>query len=137
MLKPMIILLNFPAVEMTQWFLTYAFIPKMILMSGSIYQKSCNRREIFGLMIKYETPTLWITISPAGSHSPIFMHIADHPIDFAVEIPSHTQRAELFAKDPAAAAVYYNTVLDAFCNHLLDTNKIAEVFSDMFHHIME
>ena len=88
-------------------------------ITGSIYQKSCNRREIFGLMIKYGTPALWITISPAGSHSPIFMHIAGQLIDFDLEIPSHTQRAELFAKDPVAAAVYYNTVLDAFCDYLL------------------
>ena len=47
------------------------------------------------------------------------MHIAGQPIDFDLEIPSHNQSAELFAKDPVAAAVYYNTVLDAFCNHLL------------------
>ena len=32
-------------------------------IKGSPYEKSANRREIFGLMIEYGTPALWITIS--------------------------------------------------------------------------
>merc|ERR1712121_459497 len=91
-------------------------------ITGSIYQKSCNRREIFGLMIKYGTPALWITISPAGSHSPIFLRLAGHDVNL-LEIPSHTERAKLFANDPVAAALYYNTVLNAFCEYLLGYNQ--------------
>ena len=94
-------------------------------INGSPYQKSANRREIFALMIAYGTPTLWITISPAGSQSPIFMYIADHPVDLS-QIPSHTERAKLFANDPVAAAIYYNTVLDAFCKYLLGYEQINE-----------
>ena len=30
-------------------------------VNGSPYQKKAYRREIFGLMIKYGTPVLWIT----------------------------------------------------------------------------
>ena len=59
---------------------------------GSPYEKSANRREIFGLMIEYGTPALWITISPAVSHSPIFLEIAGHKFDLS-EIPSHSERA--------------------------------------------
>ena len=39
---------------------------------GSPYQKASYRREIFGLMIHLGTPPLWITISPAVAHSPVF-----------------------------------------------------------------
>ena len=40
-------------------------------VKGSPYEKSANRREIFGLMVEFGTPALWITISPAASHSPV------------------------------------------------------------------
>ena len=40
-----------------------------------------------------------------------------------LEIPGHSERAELFAKDPVAAAQYYNIVLNAFCDHLLAYNQ--------------
>ena len=85
---------------------------------GSPYQKSSNRREIFGLMIQYGTPALWITISPALVHSPIFMRIAGQPVDLS-NIPSHVERAKLVANNPVAAAIYYNTVIDAFTKYLL------------------
>ena len=55
---------------------------------GSPYQKSSYRREIFGLMVQYGTPALWITISPAVSHSPIFLKIAGYTVDLS-QIPSH------------------------------------------------
>ena len=91
-------------------------------INGSPYEKSRNRREIFGLMVKYGTPTLWITISPAGSHSPIFLRLADHDVNL-LQVPSHTERAKLFANDPVAAASYYDTVLNAFCEYLLGYNQ--------------
>ena len=61
-------------------------------IKGSPYEKANNRREIFGLMIKYGFPLLWITISPAPVHSPIFMLLAGEPIDIDFsDIPSHTE----------------------------------------------
>ena len=87
-------------------------------VKGSPYQKKAYRREIFGLMIKYGTPVLWITISPAVSHSPIFMQIAGHKVDLS-DIPSHVERAKMVANDPVAAAIYYNTVIDAFVDYIL------------------
>lgn len=60
------------------------------------------------------------------------MKIASQPINFDMEIPSHTRRAELFAKDPVAAAVYYNTVLDAFCDYLLGYKQDN---GDLFGHV--
>ena len=87
-------------------------------VKGSPYQKKAYRREIFGLMIKYGTPVLWITISPAVSHSPIFMQIAGHKVDLS-DLPSHVERAKMVANDPVAAAIYFNTVIDAFTTYLL------------------
>ena len=84
-------------------------------------EKAFNRREIFGLMIKFGSPTLWITISPATVHSPIFLRLAnDRQIDFdLLDIPSHTERAKLVANNPVAAAIYYNTIIDEFTNYIL------------------
>ena len=87
-------------------------------VNGSPYQKKAYRREIFGLMIKYGTPALWITISPAVSHSPIFMQIAGYEVDLS-DLPSHVERAKLVANDPVAATIYYNTVMDSFTTYLL------------------
>ena len=92
---------------------------------GSPYQKSSNRREIFGLMIQYGTPSLWITISPAVVHSPIFMQIAGEAIDIDFSnIPAHVERAKLVANNPVAAAIYYNTVIDAFTKYLLGYKQL-------------
>ena len=92
---------------------------------GSPYQKASNRREIFGLMIKYGTPSLWITISPAVVHSPIFMQLAGEAIDFDFSnIPSHVERAKLVANNPVAAAIYYNTVIHAFTKYLLGYQQL-------------
>ena len=94
-------------------------------VKGSPYEKVNNRREIFGLMIKYGFPLLWITISPAPVHSPIFMLLAGEPIDIDISnIPSHTERAKLVANNPVAAAKYYNTILDAFTNYLLGYKQL-------------
>ena len=94
-------------------------------IKGSPYEKGSNRREIFGLMIQYGTPSLWITISPAAVHSPMFMQPAGEPIDFDFsDIPSHTERAKLVANNPVAAAIYYNTIIDEFINYILGWKKI-------------
>ena len=87
-------------------------------VKGSPYQKKSYRREIFGLMIKYGTPVLWITLSPAVSHSPIFMQLAGHEVDLS-NLPSHVERAKIVANDPVAAAMYYKTVINAFTTYLL------------------
>ena len=109
-------------------------------VKGSPYEKAFNRREIFGLMIKYGSPTLWITISPATVHSPIFMQLANgQSIDFDfLDIPSHTERAKLVANNPVAAAIYYNTIIDEFTNYILGWKKnMKEVSSDTLKHFME
>ena len=85
---------------------------------GSPYQKSAYRREIFGLMIQKGTPVLWITISPAVSHSPIFLQIAGYEVDLS-RLPSHVERAKMVANDPVSASIYFNTVIDAFTNYIL------------------
>ena len=91
-------------------------------INGSPYQKSTYRRQIFGLMIELGTPVLWITLSPAVTHSPIFMRIAGVEVDMS-EIPSHAERAQMVANDPVAAAIYFNTVIDAFTEHILGYKK--------------
>ena len=90
-------------------------------VNGSPFQKTTYRREIFALMVQMGTPVLWITLSPAVTHSPIFLQIAGYNVDLS-EIPSHVERAKLVANDPVAAAIYYNTIIDAFTKYLLGYN---------------
>ena len=87
-------------------------------INGSPYQKSTYRREIFGLMIREGTPVLWITLSPAVIHSPVFLRIAGYSVDLNA-IPSHVERAKLVASDPVAAAMYFNEIVDGFTEFLL------------------
>ena len=87
-------------------------------INGSPYQKSTYRRQIFGLMIQAGSPVLWITLSPAVTHSPLFLQIAGHNLDPS-RIPSNVERAILVANDPVASAIYFNTVIDAFTKYLL------------------
>ena len=87
-------------------------------INGSPYQKSTYRREIFGLMIQEGSPVLWITLSPAVIHSPIFLQIAGYNVDLSL-IPSQVERAQLVANDPVAAAIYFNEIIDAFTQYLL------------------
>ena len=87
-------------------------------VKGSSFQKAVYRKEILGLMIREGSPALWITLSPAGVHSPIFLQIAGHTVDLS-DIPSHVERAKLVANDPLAAAKYFNEVIDAFTKFLL------------------
>ena len=68
-------------------------------INGSPYQKSTKRNEIIGLMIQEGCPFLWITLSPAVTHSPIFLQIAGHDVHLS-QIPSHAERAKLVANDP-------------------------------------
>ena len=92
-------------------------------INGSPYQKSTYRREIFGLMIKEGSPVLWITLSPAVSHSPIFLQIAGYVVDLE-SIPTHAERAKIVANDPVAAAIFFNEIIDNFTKYLLGYKKI-------------
>ena len=73
-------------------------------------------------MIELGPPLLWITLSPAVVHSPIFLRIAGIEFDMS-QIPSHSERAIMVANDPVAAAIYFNTVIDGFTDHILGYKK--------------
>ncbi|XP_066919049.1 uncharacterized protein [Clytia hemisphaerica] len=96
---------------------------------GSPYCKQGYRREIFGLMVKFGTPPLWITISPAVVHSPIFLRFAGHNINLESltlsDLPAAVDRAKIVAKDPVAAARFFNSMIDSFTTHLLGYNQSA------------
>jgi len=94
---------------------------------GSPYCKQGYRKEIFGLMIKFGMPPLWITISPAVVHSPIFLRLAGYEVDLTkitlADIPSAVERAKIVASDPVAAAKFFNVVIDSFTSNLLGYNQ--------------
>lgn len=94
---------------------------------GSPYCKQGYRKEIFGLMIKFCMPPLWITISPAVVHSPIFLRLAGYEVDLTkitlADIPSAEERAKIVASDPVAAAKFFNLVIESFTSDLLGYNQ--------------
>ena len=63
-----------------------------------------EKKYLLGLMIKFETPPLWITISPAVVQSPIFLFLTlcGKKIELNnIDILQTTlERAKLIAKDP-------------------------------------
>ena len=70
------------------------------------------------MMVKFGSPPLWITISPAVVHSRIFVSLCGKKIDIDPMLTTN-ERAKLVAKDPVAAAKFFNVVINAFTSQLL------------------
>ena len=97
-------------------------------IQGSAYARKVHRREIHGLMVYFGMPAFWISICPTDIHSPILLVLAGEEIDYDIlgnldKFSSPSKRAEIAAKDPVAASLYFNLVIDAFNEFLLGYGK--------------
>ena len=97
-------------------------------IQGSGYARKVHRREIHGLMVYFGMPVFWISICPTDIHSPILLVLAGEEIDYDIlgnldKFSSLSKRAEIAAKDPVAASLYFNLVIDAFIEFLLGYGK--------------
>lgn len=93
---------------------------------GSNASKVKMRNEIRALIHWLGTPSLFITLNPADLHSPIFCHFAGAKVDLdsnSPELPSGFERLSLLARNPAAAARFFNSIMRAFIDVVLDMDS--------------
>ena len=96
---------------------------------GSPCCKQGYQRESYGLMIKFGTPPLWMTLSPEAVLSPIFLRLAGHEIDLSKitisDIPLCVERAKIVANDPVVTAKFFNLVIGLFISSILEFKQLA------------
>jgi hypothetical protein len=82
---------------------------------GSDNSRAGYRGQIWGTILLMGSPSLWITVNPANLHDPIVQVFAGEEIDMDSFLnsagPSADRRALNVAKDPYAAAKYFNFII--------------------------
>ncbi|RHZ71358.1 hypothetical protein Glove_259g21 [Diversispora epigaea] len=81
----------------------------------------CN--EIYTIIIRDGSPSLFITINPADLHSSIVIIYAGKKIDVNTllpeDFPTATERAKLAHLDPTAVAKYFNVVIEKMIKFII------------------
>ena len=92
-------------------------------IQGSDFHRRALQHEIKALMLGLGLPTFFITINPADLHNPLFLHYAGHKINldnpFEANWLKKSQRADLVAADPVAAAKFFHKIVCVWLEHLL------------------
>lgn len=82
---------------------------------GSDDARAANRSKIWSTTVMKSPPSLWITLNPADLHDPIAQVLAGEDIDMDAFIeavgPDKDRRARNIARDPYAAAKFYDFVV--------------------------
>lgn len=94
---------------------------------GSDEARAANRSKIWSTTVAKNPPGLWVTISPADTHDPIAQVLAGADIDmddFIASVgPDKDERARTIAKDPYAAAKFYDFVVNLLFETLFKVKK--------------
>jgi len=77
------------------------------------------RNEIWSMISHLGAPSWFITLSPADNRHPICLYFADSDIEFKPEIRCSNERNLLIAKNPVAAARFFNLMIHMFIKHVL------------------
>lgn len=101
---------------------------------GSHASKICDRNSMRAYMGYFGIGHIYLTLNPNPVHSPIFqVFFGDREVDLSSRFPqlvSPSERALRLAKDPVAAADFFNFVINAFLEHLLgwdfENNRSSE-----------
>ncbi|KIJ24997.1 hypothetical protein M422DRAFT_193996 [Sphaerobolus stellatus SS14] len=90
---------------------------------GSQASKLLLRNEIRSYTTLFGLPHIYLTMNPNPVHSPIFqVMFGDEEIDLSKRFPElaePTERAHRLAKDPIAAADFFQFCIDTFFEHLM------------------
>ena len=93
---------------------------------GSAASKTTMRNEIRALIVNQGLPHFYVTINPADVYNPLVCFLAGSDINVDTCIPSdfdYHQQAYLVAKNPAAAAKFFNVYMNAFIHAVLGYNS--------------
>lgn len=93
---------------------------------GSDEARAANRSKIWSTVVMKNPPSLWVTINPADIHDPVAQIFAGEEInmeDFCDTVgPDKDRRARNIARDPYAAAKFYNFIIHTVFQTLLGIN---------------
>jgi hypothetical protein len=103
---------------------------------GSDNSRAGYRGQIWGTSLLLGSPSLWITINPADLHDPIVQVFAGEKIDMdnfvSLAGPDSDKRAQNVARDPYAAAKYFNFIIHAMLDTIFGITVTKErVYSKM------
>ena len=81
------------------------------------------RNEIRGLMAHLGLPSFFVTINPADVFNPVVKFLAGENIDvdnlLPEQVPDPAEQSIMIARDPAAAAKFFNIMMKSFIKNLL------------------
>ncbi|KAI4517649.1 hypothetical protein K525DRAFT_146327, partial [Schizophyllum commune Loenen D] len=88
-------------------------------VQGSATAKKYMRNEIWSLINFMGSPSWFITLSPSDSSHPIALYFADRDLEYKPRIRGWAERSGLVARNPVAAARFFNVMVRAFIKHVL------------------
>ncbi|KAI5823011.1 hypothetical protein K523DRAFT_191492, partial [Schizophyllum commune Tattone D] len=88
-------------------------------VQGSVTAKKYMRNEIWSLINFMGAPSWFVTLSPSDSSHPIALYFADRDTVFKPTLKNWKERSDLVARNPVAAARFFNVMVKAFIKHVL------------------
>jgi hypothetical protein len=88
-------------------------------VKGSLTSKKYMRHELWSLISFLGAPSWFITLSPADNRHPICLYFADTGEKFSPELRSSADRNLLVAKNPVAAARFFDVMVRSFLKNVL------------------
>lgn len=96
---------------------------------GSAQSRSMLRCKIHGLIYSKGLPSIFVTINPADTYSPVALYFAGVDLDLANIIketfPNAYERSQKIASHPAATAKYFNYLIEAILSTLIMGNILG------------
>ncbi|KAF5320606.1 hypothetical protein D9611_013752 [Ephemerocybe angulata] len=87
-------------------------------VDGSLARKKYQRGEIWSLINFMNTPSWFITVSPADSKHPLCIYWASRDVEFKPEIKGYKERQHLVTRNPVACARFFHHVVLLFIKHI-------------------
>ncbi|KAF8184289.1 hypothetical protein K438DRAFT_1522283, partial [Mycena galopus ATCC 62051] len=92
-------------------------------VQGSMTSKKNMRNEVWSLIAFKGAPSWFITFSPprhtVDNNHPLCLYFADEEIYFTPKIRNSDERIRLIARNPVAAARFFDHMTRAFIEHVL------------------
>jgi hypothetical protein len=99
-------------------------------VTGTDESRASIRSKIWGMNLKYNPPSLWITINPADTQDPIAQVLAGVDIDLNNFIdtagPDNEQRGINIASDPYASAKFFHFTIETVLSVLFGITRKGE-----------
>ena len=88
-------------------------------VKGSLANKKYMHNEIWSMVSYLGAPSWFITLSPADNKHPICLYYADKDVKFKPEVRSSNECSLMIARNPVAAARFFDLMVQMFIKHVL------------------